>query len=214
MENFYSLETNDQNDQEDHIVGSLTAVGKHFQVTQPAVSRWKRNGMPTEPDGKYNLKKVVIWRALRVAKEANSLLPDKVEGFDVKLLGEIRKELGRFQNLAEIYKEKRGDVFAGIGAKILAVAEQILDGISTKKLKKMHVRDQLKSLKDLIASATSIYEKERLSNDQSTENIQLIVAQIKDLKRRNKEKREAEAKIKSLMVQDGNKNNNSSQAET
>jgi len=187
---------------EDELVLSLSAVARYFGVSQPAVSKWKLNGMPRESGGGYNLKKIGIWRALRIGKEADSLLPDKAGNLDAKLIAEVKRELGRFQNLAEIYKEKRGEVFAGVGAKILSTAEQILDGITSKQLRKMNIRDKLKGLKDLITSATSIYEKERLENDQSTENIQLIVAQIKDLKRR-----EAEERKREIRVQDGNQSN-------
>lgn len=47
---------------ETNIVKSLSAVGRHFRVSQPAVSKWKTNGMPIEEDGTYNLTRITAWR--------------------------------------------------------------------------------------------------------------------------------------------------------
>lgn len=176
------LKTDDQ--METEIVRSLTAVGKHFGISQPAISKWKKLGMPIEEDGSYNLKRITAWRALRVAQEADSLLPAKAEGEDAEVLAEVKKELGRFRGLIDTYKMDRGDVFAGTGAKLLEVAERILSTIKDRQLEKMPIKDRLKSLKDIVSSVTGLYVQERLENDQSTSNVAIIVASIRDLKRR------------------------------
>lgn len=196
-----ALETADQI--EPNIVKSLSAVGRYFKVSQPAVSKWKTKGMPVEEDGSYSLPRIAAWRALTVAREAESL--DKVEGVEPEIIAEVKKELGRFRRLAEVYKMERGEVFASSQAKMLSLGEQIMDSINEKDISKMHIRDKIKAVKDLTSSVSSLHTQERLENDESTSNVQIIVAQIKDLKRREAEKRKAEEeKNKSLMVRDGN----------
>lgn len=173
-----------------NIVKSLSAVARHYKVSQPAVSKWKKNGLPVEEDGSYNLTRIAAWRALRVAHEAASL--EKVEGIDSEVLAEVKKELGRFRALAETYKMNRSDVFASAQAKMLALGEEILDSIKSKDLKKMHVRDKIKALKDITASVTSLYSSERIERGESRENISIIVQQIHEIKKaqREEEKRE------------------------
>lgn len=191
------LKTDDEIEGE--FVPTQTAVAKRFNVSQVAVCKWEKEpDFPVKERRGYDLIKIASWKAGRPLRKANKLLLEKTGKFDVKLIEEVKEGLLKFQDLGEFYKEKRGEIFSGIGAKILSTSEQILDGITANQLKNMNVRDKLKALKDLITSATSIYEKERLENDQSTSNLQIIVAQIKDLKRREAEKR---------MVQDGNPSN-------
>lgn len=174
------LKTDDQT--ETNIVKSLSAVGRHFRVSQPAVSKWKLIGMPIEEDGTYNLTRITAWRALRITREAESL--DKVEGIDPGVLAEVKKELGRFRGLVETYKLDRGDIFSGAQAKMLSLAEEILDGIKSKDLAKMHIRDRIKALKDIVSSVTSLYHEERLEKNESTENISVIVQAIKTYQKR------------------------------
>lgn len=180
------LKTDDQT--ETNIVKSLSAVGRHFRVSQPAVSKWKLNGMPIEEDGTYNLTRITAWRALRITREAESL--DKVEGIDPGVLAEVKKELGRFRGLVETYKLDRGDIFSGAQAKMLSLAEEILDGIKSKDLGKMHIRDRIKALKEIVSSVSSLYHEERLERGESTENVAVIIAAIRDLKKRQFEEEE------------------------
>lgn len=125
---------------------------------------------------------------LRITREAESL--DKVEGIDPGVLAEVKKELGRFRGLVESYKMDRADVFAGAQAKMLSLAEEILDGIKSKDLRKMHIRDRIKALKEIVSSVTSLYTEERLEKGESTQNVAVIIAAIKDLKRRQFEEEE------------------------
>ncbi len=189
-----ALETTDQT--EPQIVKSLSAVGRHFKVSQPAVSKWKAKGMPIEEDGSYSLPKIAAWRALTVAREAESL--GRVEGVDSEVLAEVKKELGRFRRLSEVYKMERGEVFSSAQAKMLSLAEEILGSIKEKDISKMHIRDKIKALKDITTSVASLYQNERLENDQSTSNVQVIVDSIRDLKRRMAEERRAEENKHSL----------------
>lgn len=46
-----------------HIVGTMDAVGKAFNVRQRTVAQWKRDGMPVEPGRKYDLNKIRAWHA-------------------------------------------------------------------------------------------------------------------------------------------------------
>jgi hypothetical protein len=194
------LKTDDQT--ETNIVKSLSAVGRHFRVSQPAVSKWKLNGMPLEEDGTYNLTRITAWRALRITREAESL--DKVEGIDPGILAEVKKELGRFRGLVETYKLDRGDIFSGAQAKMLSLAEEILDGIKSKDLEKMHIRDRIKALKEIVSSVSSLYHEERLERGESTENVAVIIAAIRDLKKRQFEEEEkAEGERKQSRANEG-----------
>lgn len=44
------------------IVGSMAEVAKAFDVAYRSVSTWKRNGMPIEEDGRFNLIKIAYWK--------------------------------------------------------------------------------------------------------------------------------------------------------
>jgi len=184
-----------------NIVKSLSAVGRHFKVSQPAVSKWKVKGMPVEDDGSYNLTRIAAWRALTVAREAESL--EKVEGVDSEVLAEVKRELVRFRSLGEIYKLERADVFASAQAKLLSLAEEILDGIKSKDLKKMHVRDKIKALKDIVSSVGSLYQSERLEKGESTENVAVLIQAIKESRKRMK----AEEEKNRFEAQNGNQSN-------
>ena len=191
METLDTSETVKKEEQnQTNIVKSLSAVGRYFKVSQPAVSKWKHlKGMPVEADGSYSLPRIAAWRALTVAREAESL--DKVEGVDPEVLAEVKKELGRFRRLAEVYKMERGEVFASAQAKMLSLGEQILDSIKEKDISKMHIRDKIKALKDITSSVGSLYQNERLEEGQSTENIQVVVKAIKEAQKREFARREA-----------------------
>ena len=193
MEILEILDSTKNEGQNDNIVKSLSAIGRHFKVSQPAVSKWKMNGMPIEEDGTYNLTRITAWRALRVARETESL--DKVEGVDLEVLAEVKKELGRFRGLGEIYKMERSEIFASAQAKILSLAEDILDSIKRKDISKMHIRDKIKGLKDLTSSVSSLFQNERLERGESTENTMVIVAAIKDLKKKMRKEREASLNV-------------------
>lgn len=162
-------------------VKTQAEVAKYFKVSEAAVSKWFKKGAPIESNATFNLQKITAWKMLRVAKEAN-LIPEKIENLDPKLLEEIKAELGKFNTLAEVYQDKRETIYAGIGGKLLSVAESILNGVDARKIHKMAIRDQLKGLKDLVASAMALFEKERLEKGESTENVALIVKYIKEMK--------------------------------
>ena len=185
-----SLEENDRTETE--VVQSLTAVARYFKVSQPAVSKWKQSGMPVREDRTYDLREITLWRATRAADKADNLLPATAEGLNGELT-EIRGKLGRFRELAESYKMDRANVFAGAEAKLLSVAEQLLDGINPKQLAKMNVKDRIKAVKDIVSSVSGLFEKERLERGESTENVAVIVQAIKDAKKRKREEAERQA---------------------
>jgi len=188
-------------DGQDEIVRTQAEVGRYFGVSQVAVSKWK--GMPKEADGTYNLRKITVWKALRAAQKADSLLPATAEGVNDELV-EVKEQIGRFRELAELYKENRAEIFAGTGAKLLSVAEQILGTITRKELVKMNVRDKIKVLKDIVSSVSGLFTDERLEKGQSTENVAVIVQAWKDIKKKRREQREREeAERQASVGQDG-----------
>jgi hypothetical protein len=166
---------------QDEIVNTLKEVGNYFRVSQPAVSKWKKAGMPIESNGSFNLRKITVWRSLRVAQQVEGLLPATIEGANGELT-ELKQELGRFRELVETYTGNRADIFAGAQAKLLSLAEQTAATITHKQLLGMNVKDKIKSLKDIVSCVTGLFTNERLERGESTENVAAIVRVIHEIK--------------------------------
>jgi hypothetical protein len=122
---------------------------------------------------------------------AGELLPaTRAEGGDESDLEEVSRQLGRFRDLCDKYQSDRVEIFGGMGAKLLSVAEDILDSVKSKRLPQMGLKTKVKLLKDLITSTMVLFHSERLQKGESTENVAVIIAAIKDLKKREFEEEE------------------------
>jgi hypothetical protein len=175
---------------------TMVEVGRVFSVTQPRISQWKKEGMPVESDGTYDVKKITAWRLSKAGERVETLLPTVRNGGDSKdlqIVNEIVSELGRYRELVEGFKKDRGDLFAGVEAKLVSVTEDILESITQNELLAIPLKDRLKFVKDFVSSISGLYEKERLERNLSTDNVSIIVAQIKDLKKRRREEAERQA---------------------
>ena len=183
---------------------TMTELAKIFNCSQPRISQWKKAGMPVESDGTYDPVKIQNWRLLRLSERVQTLLPAPTQNGDSQAVSEIVNELGRFKELVDDFKKDRGDIFAGVEAKLVSVTEDILDSVAKDQILAMPLRDRLKFVKDLASSVTGLYEKERLERGQSTENTMLLIAAIKDARKRIRAEAEEEIKFK---ANNGNQSN-------
>lgn len=183
-------------------VRTMVELAKIFNVTQPRVSQWKKQGMPIESDGTYSVKKVTNWRLSRVSEKVETLLPATVEKGDLQAVNEVVSELGRFKALVDDFKKDRGDIFAGVEGKLISVCEDILETVNKNEILTIPLRERLRFVKDIVSSISGLYEKERLERNLSSENVSIIVSQIRDIKRR-----EAEEKKTEFKTHDGNQSN-------
>jgi predicted transcriptional regulator len=170
-------------------------------VTQQRISQQlKEWRIQKDRNGYYDVQKIMSLRAMEISERVQSLLPVKIENGDLEVVKEIMNGLGKFKNMVESYQTNRGEIFAGEQAKLLEVAERILISFKDTEIEKMSAKDRIRALKDIFSSVTILFEKERLENDLSTANVSIIVQQIKDLKRREREKQTVEPQKQSNPV--------------
>ena len=91
--------------------------------------------------------------------------------------------LGRFHELSDAFKADRSDIFAGVEAKAVAKIQQIMNNLTETQIWKMQAKDKIKAARDLASIVTSFHEHERLERGESTENVSIIVAEIKKMKK-------------------------------
>lgn len=183
-------------------VRTMVELAKVFNVSQPRISQWKKQGMPIQDDGSYNIKNITVWRALKATEKVKSLLPSTIENGDLQVVNEVVSGLNRFRALVDDFKKDRSDIFAGVEAKLISVAEEILDSVNKSEILAIPLKERLRFVKDIVSSISSLYVSERLEKGESTGNIAVIIQAIKDAKRRKAE----EKRQKPSMVQDGNQN--------
>ncbi len=165
-------------------VYTQTELAEIFNVSPRCILDWKRKGMPVNIDDSFCVKDVMAWRALGATESLEKRLPEALKDSSLSVVGEVISTLGKFRHLVEDYKINRADLLAGTGAKILQVTERILQSLEGEAFDKINIPDRIKVLKDMVGAITTLFEKERLERGQSTENVMVIVAAIKDLKKR------------------------------
>jgi hypothetical protein len=184
------------------IVTTQVELAKILNRSQPRINQLLKKGLPRNPDGTFNVREVTNWMLSRVSEKVETLLPATVlENGDPEFISKSINELNRFKGLLDKFKQDRGDIFCGIEGKLCTVLEDILSTVNQKDISALSLPVRLKLVKDISASISILYEKERLERNLSTDNVQVIVEQIKALKR---EREEEEREFKR---HDGNQSN-------
>lgn len=95
------------------VVDSQEKVAKVFGVSTRTVAYWTRDGMPTTPQGKYDLLEIRAWRTLKKQKKGQSVKKDSLEVWDARFreykarLAEIalKKASGELVSRAQVEKD-------------------------------------------------------------------------------------------------------------
>jgi NifB/MoaA-like Fe-S oxidoreductase len=100
------------------------------------------------------------------------------------LVREKIQELNQFREIMDKFKRERSDIFAGIEGKLASILEALLDSADPKEIELIPLEKRLKLAKEITTAISNLYEKERLERGESTENVVVIVAAIREAKKR------------------------------
>ncbi len=101
------------------VVKTMEEVAKVMDVSYRTVQRWKQDGMPTTPDGFYDLEEIKTWHASRTEKDKTELQESK-EYWDekisrykaTKLELDLKKATGELVSREEVDKGRIARIIA------------------------------------------------------------------------------------------------------
>jgi len=171
----------------DEILKTQKELAERLGISQPRVSQLIKKGLPKNSDGAFNLGEVKAWTINRASERVEALLPVNIKNGDPSLIKEKIEELNRFKKIREKFEGDRVGVYVGIQGKMAAVVEALLDSADLKEIELIPLEKRLRLAKDLVAAMEDLDTQERLERGESTENVAVLVAAAKDLRRRLRE---------------------------
>ena len=172
----------------DSIVHSLKDVAKLCNAHPSTVRGWVKKGMPRIPrEGSakydYDILKIQEWRVVRLTGNQGG----EVVSMSDEELELLKAKIEKFRGAIDYYKINRADIFANKQLNYQKKADFILSTITDEDIKDEKIGMKLAALKVLDTGAAIFYDKERLERGESTQNVGILVASIKELKRKRGE---------------------------
>jgi len=160
------------------VLKTMVGVAKAFGKRPRTVSEWKKQGMPIEADGSYDLKKIAKWKAGRVVGVGLDIVHDKGLNYD------------KFKDVVDYYKINRADIFAAEQASDVSLQKKLKERkLSDADIEELTVNEALNWFRALGLDFGIKYDKERLERGESTENVAVLVGAIKEWKKRKRDRR-------------------------
>ena len=113
---------------------------------------------------------------------------NEVTGVSLGLIGKIVRQFEANRDLIEWYQRNKLELLQNAQAENLALQQAIRDSLTEEEIRKFTPDQKARWFAALGVDHGIKFDKERLQADLSTDNVSIIVRQIKELK----EKREAE----------------------
>ena len=125
---------------------------------------------------------------------------NKVTGVSVGLITRIVKEFEANKGLVEWYQRNKLELLQKAQAENLALQQAIRDSLTEDEIRKFTPDQKARWFAALGVDHGIKFDKERLQADLSTENVSIIVRQIKELKQAQEEEDEQNRSLKSESV--------------
>ena len=125
---------------------------------------------------------------------------NEVTGVSLGLIGRIVKEFEANRDLIEWYQKNKVELLRKAQAENLALQQAIRDTLTEEEIRKLTPDQKARWFGALGVDHGIKFDKERLQADLSTENVSIIVRQIKELKQAQEEEDEQNRSLKSESV--------------
>src|SRR3990170_6339025 len=147
------------------LVKTRREIATYFKVHVDTVKEWRRKGMPKEPNGLYELTRIAAWRLVNRAHQGESYIYPIVKIDD--------------------FKRNRANIYAREQAEAIKIQQTIRHYHFTKEqIQTLEKKEAIILYDQLRRDQKDKFEQERLERGESTENVAVIVAAIKDLKKK------------------------------
>lgn len=143
------------------IVDTGEQVASAFNVSIRTVERWKKDGMPRLPDGKFSLIDIQNWRSIRENKTKEDIT-QRWDEEDAKWRAkrrelEYKKALGEYVSLKEVEKGRIARILA-VKKRLLSIPKRLtpqLVGLDIREIESL-LRDQMNHVIDEFAGKKGI----------------------------------------------------------
>lgn len=131
--------------------------------------------MATTESAQRKARKIDRQKVLELAEQGLST-PDiaKHQGVSPSTIFRFLQAIEPERQAVETFKTHRGDVFARLGAKSLAVQEMIVDSLDEAVIRTLKPHEKSGLLHSLNIQAGTLFDKERLERGKTTENLGVI----------------------------------------